>query len=142
MGFIPLPSSIGITKRVAGANPAASAEVSDTVPAGKSWYLVAVSVSLVQGITQTPNPTIVIDDGANIVFQSPPLAAAQNASVTTQYTWAANLPVSGGGAATIATGPLPVFMVLPAGYRIRTLTAGIGANSDYGVPSYLVCELG
>lgn len=142
MGDFPLPSNIGSIKRVAGANPAAGNEVSDAVPAGKSWVLFGLSVQLVQGLTQTPNPTIVIDDGTNIVFQSTPLASAINASVTAQISAAPGLALSGGGAATVATIPLPAGFVLPSGWRIRTVTAGIGANTDYGVPSYFVCELG
>lgn len=108
----------------------------------KSWLLMAVSVTLVQGLTQTPNPQLIIDDGTNVLFQSTPFASAQNASVTTLYTWAPGLALSGGGAATTATCPLPQGLVLPAGFRIRTSTAGKGANTDYGTPFYLVAELG
>lgn len=242
MTFIPLPSNVGVIKRVAGANPAANSEVSDTVPVAtnevqsisgtpsatfgltvdgttgpislstsataqnvqdylnafaqyapngvvctggalpaaititysgapaaqknvsqptvaggatgitistttqgtnaKSWFLFGVSVQLVQGITQTPFPSLIIDDGANVLFQSFAGSAALNASVTSQYTWAPGLAAVGGAAATAAQGPLPSSLILPSGYRIRTSTTGIGANTDYGVPSYFVCELG
>jgi hypothetical protein len=108
----------------------------------KSWYLFGVSVNLVQGITQTPFPSLVIDDGANIVFQAFAGTAALSASTTAQYSWAPNLPATGGAAATAATGPLPANLVLPSGFRIRTITTGIGANTNYGAPSYFVCELG
>lgn len=109
---------------------------------GKSWYLMAVSVSLVQGLTQTPNPQLIIDDGTNILYQSVPFASAQNVSTTTVYTWAPGLSLSGGGAATTATNSIPAHLVLPGGFRIRTVTAGKGANTDYGTPFYWVCELG
>jgi hypothetical protein len=242
MPLIPLPSNVGSVKRVAGANPAANSEVSDTVPVAtnevqsisgtpsatfaltvdgntgpvsltttataqnvqdylnafpqyapngvvcaggplnsaititysgppatqrnvsaptvaggvtgltittttqgtnaKSWVLFGVSVQLVQGITQTPFPSLVIDDGANILFQAFAGTAALSASTTSQYTWAPNLTAVGGAAATAATGPLPFGIVLPSGYRIRTVTTGIGANTDYGAPSYFICELG
>lgn len=242
MADIPLPSNIGVIKRVAGANPAANSEVSDTVPVAanevqsisgtpsatfgltvdgftgpislstsataqnvqdylnafpayapsgvvctggalpaaitvtysgapvgqknvsqptvaggatgitistttqgtnaKSWYLFSVSVQLVQGATQTPFPSLVIDDGANTLFQAFAGTAALSAATTSQYTWAPNLTPIGGAAATAAQGPLPANLVLPSGFRIRTVTTGIGANTDYGVPSYYVCELG
>lgn len=142
MPFIPFPSNVSVIKRVAGANPAANAEVSDAVPAGKAWFLMSVSVQLVQGATQTPFPSLTIDDGANILFQGFAGTAAVSAATTTQVTWAANLPASGAAASTATTGPLPFGLVLLAGYRIRTSTTGIGANTDYGIPSYFVCELG
>lgn len=142
MGDFPLPSNVSVIKRVAGANPAANAEISDTVPAGKWWVLISVSVQLVQGATQTPFPSLVIDDGANITYQAFCGTAAVSAATTTQLTWAVNLPSVGAAASTANSGPLPRDFILPAGYRIRTLTTGIGANTDYGVPSYFVCELG
>jgi hypothetical protein len=33
-------------------------------------------------------------------------------------------------------------MLLSPGWRIRTVTLGIGANSDYGVPNLFVIEVG
>ncbi len=142
MAEFPLPSNEGVVKRVAGTDQAANTEVSDTVPATKWWFLLSVSVQLVQGATQTPWPSLVIDDGANIVFQGFSGTAAMSAATTTQHTWAPNLPALGSAASTANTGPLPYGLLLPGGYRIRTVTTGIGANSNYGVPSYLVCELG
>lgn len=142
MADIPLPSNISIIKRVAGTNQAANTEVSDTVPAGKWWILLSVSVQLVQGATQTPWPSLVIDDGANILYQAFSGTAAMSAATTTQHTWAPGLGAVGSAASTANTGPLPARLVLPGGYRIRTITTGIGANSDYGAPSYFVCELG
>jgi len=130
-------------QRVAGANPAAGAEISEAVPAGKHWRLVSVSVALAQGLTQTPQPILVIDDGANVVWEGFGSSAAQAASTTCQYTWAVGHALSGQvgtGTGVHSTGPLPEGLLLPAGWRVRTSTIGIGANSDYGVPSLLVVE--
>ena len=135
----------GVLKTVAGTNPAAGAEVSETVPAGKAWKLVAVSVQLVQGITQTPQPVLVLDDGTTVFFEQFAATNAQGASTTARYSW-----VLGGGppiALVGATpnirgvGPLPD-VVLPAGFRVRTSTVGIGANTDYGAPALYVVEYG
>ena len=125
-----------------GTNPAANAEISQTVPAGKFWLLMSVSVSLVQGITQTPQPVLIVDDGTNVLFESFGASSAQNSSITTQYTWAPNLPLTAGGAATVCTAPLPVSLVLGPGYRVRTSTLGIGANTDYGAPQLLYVQYG
>jgi hypothetical protein len=135
-----LPANIGTIKRVAGADPAASNEVSDTVPSGKFWVLISVSVQLVQGATQTPFPSLVVDDGANILFQAFAGTAALSAGTTAQVSWGVNVPPVGSAASTVLTGPLADNLVLLAGYRIRTVTTGIGANTNYGVPSYFVFE--
>lgn len=145
MAGLPLPSSLGVFKRVVGADPAANAEFVLTVPAGKSWWVVSVLVTLVQGITQTPQPILVVDDGTNSVFESVGSTAAQAASTTCVYTWAGDIQVTGqiGTAAAVhSNAPLPQNLVLPSGYRIRSTTLGIGAASDYGAPAALVCEIG
>jgi hypothetical protein len=108
----------------------------------KAWLLLSVSVQLVQGATQTPWPSLIIDDGATTVFQAFSGTAAMSVSTTTQHTWAPNLPAVGSAASTINTGPLPYGFLLSSGWRIRTSTTGLGANSNYGAPSYFVCELG
>lgn len=129
--------------RVAGTNPAANTEITETVTAGETWRLLAVTVALVQGATQTPQPILIIDDGTNVVFESFGSSAAQSASTTCQYTWAPGLALSGqvgSGANVHSLAPLPDGLILPAGYRIRTSTLGIGANSDYGAPGLLVVK--
>lgn len=140
----PLPTGFAFStrdiKQINGADPAANAEFSESIPAGKIWELLAVSVSLVQGATQTPQPTLIIDDGADVVFQGYGASSAQNASVTARYTWAKDLPLGAAGALTIVTAPLPSGLFLPAGWRIRTSTIGIGANTNYGAPSLYVVE--
>jgi len=131
--------------QIPGTDVAANTEIAETVPAGKAWKLLSVSVALVQGATQTPLPILVIDDGTDVVFESFGASDAQSASTTCQYTWAPGLPLTAHVGATTnvhATGPLPEGLVLPAGWRIRTVTVGIGANSNYGVPSLLVVEHG
>jgi hypothetical protein len=143
MAGLPLPSNSFVYKRVPGADPAAGSEVTDAVPTGKAWWLLSVTVALVQGLTQTPQPALVIDDGATSIFEAYGSSAAQAASTTVRYCWAPDVQLTG----LIGTTPniranslLPQNLILPAGYRIRTATAGIGANTDYGIPSYYVIE--
>lgn len=142
MSLLPLPSALAVYKRVAGADPGAGVEFNDSVPAGKTWVLLSVTVVLVQGATQTPWPSLVIDDGATAVFQGLAGTAAQNASISVRYTWAPGLATLGSGASIANSGALPFPMILSPGWRVRSSTTGLGANSDYGVPSYFVCELG
>ena len=143
MSPVGVPGSLAERLQINGSNPAANAEISETVPAGKTWVLLSVSVLLVQGITQTPQPILVIDDGTDVVFESFGSSAAQAVSTTCRYTWGPGLPFTGQVGVTTgvhSTAPLPEDMVLPAGWRIRTVTLGIGANSDYGAPSLYVVE--
>lgn len=146
MPGIPFPPSPGAQPRyksVAGINPAANTELSDVVPAGKWWWLLSVTVSLVQGATQTPLPVLQIDDGTTNIYSSAGATTAMTASTTAQFTWGVGLVVSALIGATpniVATAPLPEFLVLGPGFHIKTLTAGIGANSDYGAFQYYVCE--
>jgi hypothetical protein len=129
--------------QVNGADPAAGAEVSQTVPAGKWWGLQAVSIPLVQGITDTPQPILVIDDGTDVIMELFGATTVQAVSTTCRYNWAPGLPLSGliGSAANVhATAPLPEDLILAPGYRIRTVTLGLTATGNYGVPSFYVAE--
>lgn len=138
-------SSLSVVRAVAGTNPAANTEIAETVPTDKQWRLLAVSVQLVQGLTQTPQPILVVDDGANVVYESFGASAAQSASTTVRYTWGVGLPLSAliGSTPNIhATAPLPEDLVVNTGWRVRTSTLGIGANSDYGAPVLTVVEYG
>lgn len=137
-----MPAAIG-AQQVNGTNPAANTEISETVPAGKSWLLIAVSVSLVQGATQTPQPILQIDDGTDVIYESFGSSAAQASSTTCRYTWAPGLDLTGQIGATTnvhSTASLPEGLLLPAGYRIKTVTLGIGANTDYAAPSLFYVE--
>jgi hypothetical protein len=141
-----LPSTIWTIRRVDGANPAANTEVADAVPAGKTWELLLVSIPLVQGITQTPQPILQLTDAADgVIAEIFGSNAAQAVSTTCRYTWGPDLPLLGqigSGANVRSGGPLPTGIYLPSGFKIKTVTLGIGANTDYGVPSYLVIEYG
>lgn len=130
-------------KLVTGTNPAANVEVSETVPAGKFWKLVAVAVQLIQGITQTPQPILELDDGASVFFSSFGATNAQGASTTANYRWIRGGPQPAALVGTTpdiyAIAPLPDFVLRP-GYRIRTNTLGKGANTDYGAPLLYIVE--
>jgi hypothetical protein len=126
-----------------GTDAGAGNELSVTVPAGKIWGLISVSVQLVQGITQTPQPILTIDDGTNVFWEMFGSSAAQAVSTTCRYTWAPDCPLTGQIGATTnvhSVAPLAEGLTLLAGYRIRTNTIGIGANSDYGPPSLFVVQ--
>lgn len=140
-----MPSTNAVYKRVTVANPGAGAEVVFVVPGNKDWFLYAVYVQLVQGITQTPQPIILMDDGTNTWMESIGSSAVQAVSTTCAYSWAPNMLLTGqvgSGVNVHSNAPIPDSLVLPAGYRIRTNTVGIGANSQYQNASCMIAELG
>ena len=129
---------------VTGSDGAANTEFSETVPAGEFWLLRSVSVALVQGATQTPQPILIIDNGTTTVYESFGSSAVQAVSTTCRYTWAPGHTLTGQVGATTnvhSTGPLPEGLLLGPGWRIRTSTIGIGANSNYGAPALMVTKL-
>lgn len=138
----PVTERLTVVKFVTGTDPAANTEISETVPTGKYWELLAVAFTLAQGGTQTPLPDLVIDDGATIIYQAPCASSAMNVSTTARFFAAPGLTLGAAGAATRVNSPLPAGLVLPPGSRVRTVTAGIGANSNYGAPLLHVVEYG
>lgn len=128
-----------------GTDQAANTEITETVPAGKYWTLISISVALAQGITQTPQPILVIDDGTNVLYESFGSSAAQAVSTTCRYTWAPGLTLSGQVGTTTnvhSNAPLPEGLILGPGFRIKTNTIGLGANSNYGVPALYYVQTG
>lgn len=126
-----------------GTDQAANTEFSETVPAGEQWQLLSVTVSLAQGATQTPQPALVIDDGTTILYLGYGSSAAMSASTTCRYTWAPGLTLTGqiGSSTTVrSNAPLPANLILSAGFRIRSITSGIGANSDYAAPAFYIVK--
>jgi hypothetical protein len=128
---------------VVGSDPAANTEFSQTVPAGELWLLLSVSVALVQGATQTPQPVLTITDGTNTIYQSYGATGAQAVSTTCQYNWAVGLTLAALVGATTgvkAVAPLPADLLLEAGSVIASSTVGKGANSNYGAPVFRVLK--
>lgn len=135
-------STLAGARVIIGADPAANAEVLATVPTGKTWHLLLVAFTNVQGGSGTSLPDLVLDDGTNVLYQAPCASSAQNTSVTARYFVAPGLTLGAGGAATRINSPLPTGVLLPSGSRVRTVTAGLSATTDYGPPALSVIEYG
>jgi hypothetical protein len=145
VGNYPLPSSLGTIKKVVAATPGAGVDWTQTVPAGKWWMLISAYAIMTQGITQTPQPILQLDDGATVFFEAPGSTTAQAVSTTCAYTWGPGFTLSGQigtGAGIRSVSPIPEDIILWAGYRIKVVTVGIGANSQWGAPQLYVAELG
>jgi hypothetical protein len=115
-------------------DPAAGSEASLTVPTGEKWILLAASIPLVQGATQTPLPFLTVKDASgNTLAQFAGASAATSVSTTTRFNWSPGNALTAGAGATVNTAPLPSGVVIKGGWTISTTTTGIGANTDYGV---------
>ena len=129
----------GLIRSVAGADPAAGAEVLVTVPTRARWRPHSIRFVLVTDNTAVNREAdLVIDDGATtLLIIEPP--ALQGASATRGYNYGADFPSQVALTQEFLI-PLPVGLILLAGYRIRTVTTNIQAADNYGAPQVLVEE--
>jgi len=132
---------------VLGTDPAANAEILETVPTNAVWRLHAMWLQLVTDATAANRyVTIFLDDGTYPFYQV--TGPVHTASLTQ------SLVLSSGFAFPDVTGivqvfnaigiahlPLPVGMLLSETYRIRTVTTNIQATDNYVAPRLLVEEL-
>lgn len=129
----------GVIRSIQATNPGAGADFTVTVPAGARWQLLGLNYQLVtSAAVATRTSQLVIDDGANVVFQNTQ-AAGQAASLTEQYCYTplgGNSPVAQ-GASLLSLAPSAF---LAAGYRIRSVTANIQAGDQYSLINPWVLE--
>ena len=133
------PDGRGRIRVVTGADPAAGAEPSETVPTNARWRLLSWTATLVTAVAvANREPELVFDDGAN-VFMRAPSGQNQLASLTRIYSV---YPFA--NRFTIATDPtitIPIPDVyLMGGFRVRTITGGLQAADDWGAPQMLIEE--
>jgi len=120
----------GWLRTIVGTNPAAGAEISETVPTNAYWRVQSVYFQLTTDATATPRlPRLIIDDGTNVLatIEAP---GTQAASLQWRYTWTTGTPHK--AAANIhPLACLPVPLWLGPGWRIRTLTYSLASGDQY-----------
>jgi hypothetical protein len=120
-----------------GADPAAGAEWSVTVEAGKVWELLSVFASLVTDATvATRAVRLQLGDGG-VTYLDLVAADTQVASLTRRYAW---LPT--GAAYASASGivsPLPR-LILEPGWTLASVTDNLAAGDNWSAPRLLVVE--
>lgn len=132
-------SSPARIRSITGSDPAAGAEISETVPTGARWRLLSFQATLTtDGTAANRQPTIRLDDGTSEFFRS---GVNRNhvASTAIAYAWAIGLGAFGDSANAVV-GMLPSHPMLLAGFRIRTNAAAIQAGDNWGAPQLLVEE--
>lgn len=131
--LIPLQRS-GKYHTISGANPAANAEWSITIPATQWWLVRAIRATLVTDANAANRRVALsIDDNGGLV-QLIGSAATQVASQTTIYNWAPGNVVIDDQVGLRQYAPLPNGLLLPAGTVISSVTTNRQAGDDWGAP--------
>ncbi len=129
----------GVMRSIVGTDPAAGAEISETVPTNARWRLIALRTNLATSIVVVNRRVkLLLDDGVNVyaeAYLSTNIVASTNPAIT----WAE-------GYVVFANSDNQQMSVLPqnnrmrSGFRIRTSTPGLDAGDNFAAPVYLVEE--
>jgi len=126
-----------VRRVIAGPAPAAGADWSVTVPAGKVWRLVSVQATLTTAVAvANRSPRLIVGDGDATFLTIPPVAV-QAASLAGVFDW-----LEHGSAYTTAPDQvlsLPA-LVLEAGWTVGTSTTAIQAADQWSAQQLLVLE--
>lgn len=129
----------GNIREITGSDPAAGAEISETVPTGARWRLISFSANLVTDATvANRQPLVLLDDGG-VSFYRSGVNRNHVASTSIPYVWAAGNGVLGDSLGAVL-GFLPTTAMMQSGYRVRTATTAIVAGDNWGPPQLLVEE--
>lgn len=130
----------GALRSIIGTTPGAGVEVTETVPAGVRWELLAFHVRLTTAVAAANRfVQLLLDDGTAIPYaQIYPFTSAHAASLVFPYSFYAGGPTNVGQAAF--QGALPINLRLEAAHRVRTSTIAIQAADQYDQVQYLVRE--
>lgn len=138
----PLQGSLdgpGAVRSITGTDPAAGVEISEAVPTGARWQLLALQAILTCDATVATRTIFwTFDDGTTEWFRSGQgIQPVANNVIRTS--------LGSGMAEDITTGaaiivPVPVRVVLPAGSRINTVTSNLQAGDNWSAPQFVVTE--
>jgi hypothetical protein len=129
----------GALRSITGTNPAAGVEITETVPTGARWRMIAVYVVLVTSADVANRRFhLTFDDGTNIYARTvggTDMAASITSRISSLVT---GQLVAANNTAQVAL--LPDGLYLAAGHRIISITTSLQALDDYGAPQLYVEE--
>lgn len=129
----------GVIRSITGTNPAAGAQISETVPTGARWRLLSLLATLVTDANAaTREPALTFDDGTN-VYARYPATQTQAASLTRRFQWGDATPLAALQQDATIIAEIPTLQLL-GGHRIGTLITNSQAGDDWAAPQYLVEE--
>ncbi len=130
----------GRVRTVLGTDPAANTEISETVPAGRRWKILAVFFRLVTDANAANRIIhLIFDDGTNTIADIGSYLT-QTASQTRDYDSFPGAGDQSSAADGTARLNFPHEIILEAGSRIRTTTTARQATDNYGPPSIHIEE--
>lgn len=128
----PVAEDDAFLRSIAGTNPAAGAEILESVPLNARWRFDGIRFTLVTDATvATRRVHLIIDDGTNTLVNIP-AETTQAASLTRVYTFH-----DFGLTPSVVGTEIPVNMTskkLSEAYRITTLTDNLQAGDDFAAP--------
>lgn len=123
-----------------GTNPNAGAEVSQIVPSDEIWELIAMRVQLVtSAVVANRRPVLSFDDDGLTAFCRCVSPTDHVASTTIDYNFIANGSPSVATVGQDATVAIPR-LILPPGFRIRTVTSGFDVGDNWGAPRIAIIK--
>jgi hypothetical protein len=129
----------GAARSITGTDPAAGAEVSETVPTGARWRLLAFNVVLVtSAVAGNREVVLTLDDGVTNISEVA-AGVAQPASVTRRYSFSRGVARFAPAASTVIAAPAPDILLF-GGSRIRTVTTALDVGDNFGAPQLSVEE--
>jgi hypothetical protein len=130
----------GALRSITGTTPAAGANLTETVPTGARWLLLAFHYRLTaSAVVATRVADLILDDGANIYYRAPP-QATQTATQVMDYSAGAGVGSGFSNSSNEFLIALPVDNRLGAGHRIRTSITALDAGDQISQVQYLVRE--
>lgn len=120
-----------VVDRILVATPAAGAEWSVTLPGNQIWEVRSITATLVtSAAVATRRPSLVIDDQTT-TFMRLVSGITSAASLTTVWSWVNGYDLETGASGSAVTDPFPADLTLPAGHRIRSVTAAIDVADQW-----------
>lgn len=130
---------VGNIRSITGTLPAAGANISETVPVGAKWRPISFQFTFTAAVAVANRDIVLtIDDGTNVFA-----TIASNTAITAgQVITVAVLTSAFTNAPTANVFVLGNFLglLLPSGYRIRTVVQNLQAADQLSAPQYLVEE--
>jgi len=120
----------GALRIITVATPAAGAEWTQTVPAGREWIVRAITWTFVASAVVASRLLFVIYNDGGATNIRLPAGLVQTASQNVSYSFVPGSGTSLGAGLPIAI-PAPAHLRMGAGWNIGSLTAGIDAGDQY-----------
>jgi hypothetical protein len=121
--------------QIAGADPAAGAQMLETVPAGHRWRLLSVRIALTTSATAANREIgLCIETDAPQLYFFSPSRQNQIASLSRSYNFFPGVATTTPVTNTEFTVPIPDNQYLLPGYRLETCATNFQVGDDIGVP--------